>query len=830
MSKIYVLDTSAIVDEPTILYSFKDSIIIIPFVVLEELDKLKTFNNDASRNARLAIRFLDQIFEDSNIAHIQSNCKIRIEFDYDNLFDDMSYGDNQIVACAVRIKKTYKKDVTLITSDINLKVKAKSMDLKAESFASTVSIFDMYPYLEMCSDIDLLTKIQLHQQAEDDMGLVNNSFILFEDEYGKSQCLSRKHADGKIKLIKKHNPWGLSCKNKEQSCLVDLIMDKNVSLVTAMGVAGSGKSLLAIACALELVLEQKAYDKLIIYRPIQSTGNELGHLPGPQPLDAKIVTPSGWTTMGQLKIGDQVISRDGKATKVIGVYPKGTKSIYKVSTTDGRSTECCEDHLWFTQTDLELKNGLDGSVRTTKDIINEINNKNIKHYLPTTSAVEYLSKQLPIKPYTLGALIGDGFISENHLTLSSKDDQIINRVASELDEVGCVLSNNGKNINYNIVSKEKHNNKVKTNIVKITNLSNGEIELFDSTKIASDKKNIKYRTLISRCNRKTVLNGFKYEFDGEFSWKNNAIKILSNLGLTGKKAFDKFIPSEYLLSSIEDRVSLLNGLMDTDGSISKQGWSVFYTSSEQLASDVVELVRSLGGISKINSRDRIGDSHFVDGRKCETKKISYEVSVKLGQEINPFYLSRKSSRHIRKTRKNNLQNISSIEYVGEKEVQCIRVDNPEHLYLTDDFIVTHNTQEEKLAPYFSAVMDSFEFLLAHKNPDWKRMFDMYVTKGKIELDSITYIRGRSIPNALIILDEGQNVSERDMKTFLTRAGQNSKIIITCDLEQVDSDKLNIVNNGAAKVMQKFKGSELYGHVTLTKGERSKLAAEAAKLL
>jgi PhoH-like ATPase len=420
MSKIYVLDTSAIVDEPTILYSFKDSIIIIPFVVLEELDKLKTFNNDASRNARLAIRFLDQIFEDSNIAHIQSNCKIRIEFDYDNLFDDMSYGDNQIVACAVRIKKTYKKDVTLITSDINLKVKAKSMDLKAESFASTVSIFDMYPYLEMCSDIDLLTKIQLHQQAEDDMGLVNNSFILFEDEYGKSQCLSRKHADGKIKLIKKHNPWGLSCKNKEQSCLVDLIMDKNVSLVTAMGVAGSGKSLLAIACALELVLEQKKYDKIIIYRPIQETGESIGYLPG--------------------------------------------------------------------------------------------------------------------------------------------------------------------------------------------------------------------------------------------------------------------------------------------------------------------------------------------------------------------------------------------------------------------------SQEEKLAPYFTAVMDSFEFLLAHKNPDWKRTLDMYVSKGKIELDSMTFIRGRSIPNTLIILDECQNVAEKDVKTFLTRIGEGSKVVILGDIEQIDSDRLNIVNNGLSKVMQKFKGSELYGHVTLTKGERSKLAAEAAKLL
>ncbi len=423
MSKIYVLDTSAIVDKPTLLYSFNNSTIVIPFVVLEELDKLKTFNNDAAKNARLAIKFLDNIFKDGNIADVQTNSRMKIDFDYENIFEDMSYGDNQIVACALKIKNGYKKDsVTIVTSDINLKVKAKGLGLSAEPPTLSKSILDMFPYMTISEDIDLLTKVKTYRQAEDTIGLENNTFVLFEDENKNNCCLSRKHADGKIKLVSTHNPWGISAKNKDQACLMDLIMDPNIDLVTALGIAGSGKTLVAIACALELVLERKLYDKLIIYRPIQETGEAIGYLPG--------------------------------------------------------------------------------------------------------------------------------------------------------------------------------------------------------------------------------------------------------------------------------------------------------------------------------------------------------------------------------------------------------------------------TQEEKLAPYFTAIMDTFEFLFSSssKNTDWKKNLEMYIKKGKIQLDSITYIRGRSIPNSLIILDEAQNISSNDMKTFLTRIGRDSKIIALGDTEQIDAEKLNAVNNGLTKVVEAFKGSKLYGNVTMTKGERSRLATEAAKLL
>ena len=140
---------------------------------------------------------------------------------------------------------------------------------------------------------------------------------------------------------------------------------------------------------------------------------------------------------------------------------------------------------------------------------------------------------------------------------------------------------------------------------------------------------------------------------------------------------------------------------------------------------------------------------------------------------------------------------------------------------------------EKLAPWFQAVMDSFEVLFSSKeknNNEWKKDLEMFQRKGKIEMEAITYIRGRSIPNAIILVDEAQNLCKEDMKTILTRAGQGTKIILTGDIEQIDNQELDAMNNGLTFVIDKFKESELAGHITFTKGERSRLATKASEIL
>lgn len=142
------------------------------------------------------------------------------------------------------------------------------------------------------------------------------------------------------------------------------------------------------------------------------------------------------------------------------------------------------------------------------------------------------------------------------------------------------------------------------------------------------------------------------------------------------------------------------------------------------------------------------------------------------------------------------------------------------------------TYEDKKAGYFIAINDSFEKLFKFSNPqsDWKKELDLYIKKEKIELEVITFARGRNLEKCLILVDETQNMSTSEIKTLLTRCAYGSKVILTGDIEQIDTRNLDAFNNGLSTVVSKFKESLLATHVTLTEGQRSDLAGEAAKLL
>ena len=136
------------------------------------------------------------------------------------------------------------------------------------------------------------------------------------------------------------------------------------------------------------------------------------------------------------------------------------------------------------------------------------------------------------------------------------------------------------------------------------------------------------------------------------------------------------------------------------------------------------------------------------------------------------------------------------------------------------------TMEEKMAPWMKPIFDNMQFIMGKD----RTMLDMYMEKGIIEIDAITYIRGRSISNAFVIIDEAQNLTAHEVKTILTRVGENTKIVLTGDIEQIDNVYTNETSNGLTYAIEKFKTSLLSGHITFKKGERSKLATEASKLL
>ena len=136
------------------------------------------------------------------------------------------------------------------------------------------------------------------------------------------------------------------------------------------------------------------------------------------------------------------------------------------------------------------------------------------------------------------------------------------------------------------------------------------------------------------------------------------------------------------------------------------------------------------------------------------------------------------------------------------------------------------TRDEKMLPWLAPIQDNLQFLFGND----KMTLDMHIDEGRIEVEAMTYIRGRSICNSFIIIDEAQNMNRHEIKTVLTRVGEGTKIVLTGDIEQIDNIYIDSTNNGLSYLVEKFKDQEIAGHITLLKGERSKVASVAARIL
>ncbi len=871
--KHLVLDTNVLLHDPKCLENFGDNYVYIPLACIEELDHHKSRQDDVGRNAREVARQLDayreigtlsegvdtskggKIFITPKSAQTKKSVHIPAELDLNKV-------DNQIIEFALSLsQKEGVEDVKVISKDINVRLKCDSLKICSEDYyalrakSNTDEVYGGVVRLAHDDIQEIYDNSELDVfKSSENFSVAPNTFVVVKN-YTTNQSVIVRVLNpelGSYKIIKSaDSPMGIKHKNKEQMMALDLLMDPSVHLVTLVGLAGSGKTLLAVAAGLEQVLIKKNYEKLVITRPIEPVGKDIGFLPGPQPLDAKIATPEGWTTMGELKIGSEIFSETGVPTKVIGIYPKGVKDVYRIKTSDGKTTECCEDHLWLTQTKSEFKHSKSGSVKTTRQIMDTllVNGKE-NHYLPMNGVVQYKEQKIEIDPYTMGTILGDGSIVDNVL-LVSKDEEIIENSSIGFNTTKTNV--NGMSI-CNFVTKP-YNNKAGRK-VKITNVSTDKFKIFDSVGIAHKEvgNGIHKATFQTRCTNKTVVDGIKYEFLEKTSkWQNNLKQKFCDYNLLGKKSFDKFIPDAYKYNTVDVRIGIIRGLMDTDGTVKKTGEASFCTTSKQLAEDIIEIVRSLGGRASISSRDRVGKQSKFKNRTITSKRISYEFVISLPETLNPFLLKRKAERYSKKYI--HSPRIVSIEPIGKKEVQCILVENESHLYLTDDFIVTHNTMQEKMAPWVAPIRDNLDYIFSNKvgKKDTKDLKDqkssrqprrdgdpepfsknphtaMMVENGTIEIEAVTYIRGRSIPRAFLIIDEAQNLSLHQLKTIITRAGEGTKIVLTGDLTQIDVHTLDELSSGLTHGVEKFKESFISGHITLKKGERSALATLAADLL
>jgi hypothetical protein len=455
-------------------------------------------------------------------------------------------------------------------------------------------------------------------------------------------------------------------------------------------------------------------------------GDEMG-LGKAQPYTSKILTKSGWKTFKDVSIGEPIFGEDGKLYKITGIYPQGEKDIYRVTFSDGTTTECCDEHLWASKTTTQRFRNSKGTIQTLREIIESgitYKNGDKKYFIPITKQIQFATHNLPIDPYILGILLGDGSLKQNvHLTNSKKD--IIKKVKQRLP---------------------------------------------NDIQLRQEKKRTNEYDLVRTNADKFSLNRFR--------------QVLKQFNLN-VGSHEKYIPDLYKYASISQRIDLLNGILDTDG------WTCynvlgFSSSSEQLCDDVQFLIESLGGTATKRTDRNITYKYKGEIRKG---RDAYTLTINLPENVPAFSCEAKSSKYKAHAKYKPYRAIKKIEFVGRKQAMCIATSNPTHLYLTDHLIVTHNTAQAlawlelhpELRPAIVLVPASLKGLWAKEAAMWMTNPNTEILFGKKETDiskSIVIVNYEILSSRLIqlialkpkvlIIDEIHNLMHSNAKQ--TKAG------------------------------------------------------------
>lgn len=365
-------------------------------------------------------------------------------------------------------------------------------------------------------------------------------------------------------------------------------------------------------------------------------------------INTPVLTYNGFVPMKDIHVGDLVIGEDGKPYPVIGVFPQGMREGYRVTFEDDSYVDCDGEHLWKFKTFADVRKGKEWKVDTLNNMLKKykfkVNGGTFNLAIPVTKPVEKFrdEAELPIPPYSLGTLIGDGCLKYHPITLTNPEKDIVEKVGDELKEFG-----------------EFHHfqNYLQHNFCSNNNFGIGK-------------------------NGKSI---------------NELGRRIKELGLDCLSS-EKFIPNIYLKSNKENRLSLLQGLIDTDGSVNKKGAVSFSTTSKLLARDVQTLIWSLGYRCSLKQQIR------------KDKNIDY--NIRIFAKSDELFTSEKHKNRYENRRK--LTRFHSYDYLKivkvEKlpepvEMQCISVASPDHTYICGDYIVTHNTSfifENMVIPFAEA--------------------------------------------------------------------------------------------------------------------------------
>ncbi len=292
-NKTFVIDTNVLLHNPNALFLFADNEVIIPFDVIEELDKFKTANDDLGRNARSVIRHLDRLRQLGNLSDgvpvAETGGRVRIILEQDQkLCPGLTTNtpDNRIICCALMLHQQ-GRHVVFVTKDINARIKSDALGLHAEDFEAQKVDFDRLHtgWREAQVPGGMIDRLFSEKQSPPPLeNLLANEFVLLKDEADDSHtALARYHADAGalLPVRQRRGPvFGILPRNLQQAMAMDLLLDDNIRLVSLIGSAGTGKTLLAVAAGMAKTLNEQIYQKLLCARPIMPLGRDIGYLPG----------------------------------------------------------------------------------------------------------------------------------------------------------------------------------------------------------------------------------------------------------------------------------------------------------------------------------------------------------------------------------------------------------------------------------------------------------------------------------------------------------------------------------------------------------------------
>jgi ATP-dependent RNA helicase HelY len=393
-----------------------------------------------------------------------------------------------------------------------------------------------------------------------------------------------------------------------------------------------------------------------------------------------VLTPLGWKPISEICVGDSVIGSQGKPVTVLGVYPQGKRPAYRITFSDGVSVVCDIDHLWAVNTKSRNHDGLPWRVLTLRQILDEglEDTGGRRHFIPLVRPVTFfqpaahasnasmaiLRQRTGLTQRGLAALLGvsQGFVTQRELGHKFPLEEYRMRVLNVLAEVG-----ERPNLDPYLLGLLLGDGSFSTAVPQFTSADDELIEVVQSLlprgAMLRQSQNRPYSWFILSSRTQT---------------RNPVVTELLRLGLWGHRAESKFVPHEYKFASIEDRLAILQGLLDSDGSIDGRGLIEYATVSRVLAEDVAFLVRSLGGRTRITEKPTTG-------------QLAYRLNINMPNGASPFRLTRKLARCPSKRKYYPTRSIDAVEPVGEAEMVCISVDAPDGLFVINDFIVTHNT-------------------------------------------------------------------------------------------------------------------------------------------